>query len=104
MVQSSKTEPKIEDIEAQMKVIREDIAELSNLMKQAGEEKLSKLSASARVEAEKLVGESKKKIEEIEARVKQKTSSIEDYVSEKPVQSAFVALLIGLFIGSISRR
>jgi len=104
MAQSSKAEPNAEDIEAQMKVIREDIAALTNLMKQAGEQKLSKLGSSTRAEAEKLVRDSKEKLEEIEASVKKKALSVEDYVNEKPLQTAFFALLIGLFIGSMSRR
>lgn len=104
MAQSSKSGPDTADIEAQMKAIREDVAELSRLMKEAGDAKLGKLSASAKAEAERLVGESKETLEDIEKQVKQTASSVEDYVAKKPLQSALIALLVGLFIGSMSRR
>lgn len=104
MVQSSKTAPDAAEIEAQMKVIRDDIAELTKLMKEAGDVKLGGLSASVKAEVENLVAKSREKIDGIEKQVKQQASSFEDYVVEKPLQSAFFALLIGLFIGSIYRR
>ncbi len=104
MAQSSKTGPETADLEEQLKVIRDDVAELSRLMKEAGDAKLGKLSASAKAEAEKLVGESKEKLEDIEKQVKRTASTVEDYVAEKPFQSALIALLVGLFIGSMSRR
>lgn len=104
MVQSSKTGPDAAEIEAQMKVIRDDIAELTKLMKEAGDTKLGGLSDSVKAEVENLVAKSREKIDGIEKQVRQQASSIEDYVVEKPLQSAFFALLIGLFIGSIYRR
>ncbi len=104
MAQSPKTGVGTGDIEKQLQTIREDVAKLTKLVTQLGEEKLSQSTKSVREEVESLVSDARKTADETAEKVKQTANSIEDHINEKPIQSVIMALILGLFIGSISRR
>ena len=90
MAQSKQQSATPEDIEHQIKTIRDDISTLTGLLKDLAESK---------------VGEARKAAaDEATAKAKQAAGSIEDYISEKPVQATLIALLIGILLGSFSRR
>jgi ElaB/YqjD/DUF883 family membrane-anchored ribosome-binding protein len=81
------------DVQDQIKIIREDVAELASIMRALGGEKLEDVSSTL-----------KKSMHDANLKIRSKTATIEDFITEKPVQSAFIALLVGVFIGSMSRR
>lgn len=93
MAGSSGSKTSSNDIDNQIKQVREEVSELSKLILQFGEERVSEAGQTARAQA----GQASEKL-------KAKAASIEDRIVEKPVQSAIIALLIGLVIGSLSRR
>jgi ElaB/YqjD/DUF883 family membrane-anchored ribosome-binding protein len=92
------------DIEEQIKTIRDDVANLSKLIMQLGEDKVSEAVKTARDEAEELLNRSRRMADEATDRAKKTAGSVEDYIAEKPIQSAMIALLVGFLIGSMSRR
>lgn len=104
MVQVRKPNATADDIEAQIRTIREDVTKLTGLIMQLGEEKVAGARGKARSEAEEMLGRARKSADEAAGQAREKIASIEHYIVEKPVQSAFIALLAGIFIGSMSRR
>jgi ElaB/YqjD/DUF883 family membrane-anchored ribosome-binding protein len=59
---------------------------------------------AARDEADELLNRTRQAADEVAGRAKQAAGSMESYIVEKPFQSAIVALLVGIFIGFLSRR
>lgn len=104
MAQTKSQTPTSGDIEDQIKTIRDDIGTLTGLLKQVMEDKAGDAKASAKQEAEDLLKRSQEAADEATRKVRQAAGSVEDYIAERPVQSTLIALLIGLFIGSMSRR
>lgn len=104
MAEPSKSRTSASDIEDQFKTIREDISRLTKLMTQFGEEFLADASDAAAEQSGDWINRSRRKAGETGRKVREKAASVEDYVVEKPVQSAVIALLIGLVLGSMSRR
>lgn len=104
MATSPKPTPTATDVEEQFKTIRDDILKLTTLLKELSENKAGEARKAAQDQAEELLKRSKDVAEEATAKAKEAAGSVEDYISEKPVQSALIALLVGIFIGSLSRR
>ena len=104
MADSVKSGAGKEDIEDQIKTIRKDVTELTNLLRSIGVEKLDDVSKAARAKTDEWVQKSKESVHQAGRTVKAKAVTVEDYIIEKPLQAAIIAFLIGLFIGSISRR
>lgn len=95
---------KTADIEAQMQQVREDIAVLTRLIAEVAGAETGEAKDMALEQAAKLVRTSKAKVDAAQQRVGKTFSSIEQHIEEKPVQSAVIALLAGMFIGWLSRR
>jgi ElaB/YqjD/DUF883 family membrane-anchored ribosome-binding protein len=93
-----------EDLEHQFKVLREDFVTLTQLMKEIGESKAGESRDAALAEAAKLLERSQAALDEGRLRARQATASVEDYVREKPVQSALIALGVGFLVGLMARR
>lgn len=93
-----------EDLEHQFDVVREDLATLTRLLREAGEAQATKKRDELLAEAAELIERSQSVIGEGRARARQATASIEDQIREKPLQSALIALGIGFLVGMISRR
>lgn len=104
MAQTKGQSPAPGDIEQQIKTIRDDITTLTGLLKDLAESKVEETRKAASKEAEDLLGRSRAAADEAATKAKQAAGSIEDYISEKPVQATLIALLVGLLLGSMSRR
>ncbi len=104
MATAPKSAPTTTDVEEQIKTIRNDISTLTDLLKDLTGSKAEDVRKTVKDEADDLLKRSKETAEEATARAKQAAGSVEDYIAEKPVQSALIALLVGIFIGSLSRR
>jgi len=104
MATAPKSAPTTTDVEEQIKTIRNDISTLTDLLKDLTGSKTEDVRKTVKDEADDLLKRSKETAEEATARAKQAAVSVEDYIAEKPVQSALIALLVGIFIGSLSRR
>ena len=104
MPESSSSDTTAGNIEEQIKTIREDISRLTQLFMKLGQDNLSAAGNAARDEAEELLNRSRRAADEVAGRAKQAAGTMEGYIVEKPFQSAIVALLVGIFIGFLSRR
>ncbi|MDX5360817.1 MAG: hypothetical protein LPL00_05350 [Alphaproteobacteria bacterium] len=104
MATSRKSGPGGAEIETQIRTIQEDISTLASLLTQVAEGKSADARKAALDEAQKLLDRSKQSAEQVSARTRQVAGSVEDYIKEKPFQSAVLALLAGVLIGSWTRR
>ena len=104
MPESSNTKTTAGDIEDQIKNIREDISRLTKLFMELCQDNLSEAKRAAREELDELQSRSRRAADEATARAKQTAGSVEGYISDKPVQSTMIALLVGIFIGFLTRR
>jgi ElaB/YqjD/DUF883 family membrane-anchored ribosome-binding protein len=104
VAQLKKTEPAGSELDLQLDALRKDIASLSDSVKRIAGEKAAAVSNAAAGEAEALLKQSRDLGESAVAEVRKKVDTIEGYIVEKPVQSAIIALLVGLFVGSLARR
>jgi ElaB/YqjD/DUF883 family membrane-anchored ribosome-binding protein len=104
MATTGKTAPKPEDIEAQVIQIRDDIATLTRLLGELAGAKVDEAKGLAMGEAEAAIGRARDRAEAVRDRAQGAAHSIEAYIEEKPVQSAVIALVAGLFIGLLTRR
>lgn len=104
MAQATKRNVTSADVEDQLATIREDVSKLTKLVVEMGKEKVDESTKAAREGADDILSRAKRSAENAARQAKEKTASIEEHIIERPIQSAIVALLIGIFIGSMSRR
>lgn len=93
-----------EDLEQQLHVIREDISTLAALMKEIGESKAGEARDKALAEASDLLERSRKSLDHARTSAMHTKETVEDYIAEKPLQSALIALGVGVLLGWMTRR
>jgi ElaB/YqjD/DUF883 family membrane-anchored ribosome-binding protein len=93
-----------DDLERQFQIIRDDITTLTRLLREIGEAKAGETRDSAMAEATELLERSRAALDEGRMKARQATATVEDYIKEKPVQSALMALGVGFLIGLVTRR
>jgi ElaB/YqjD/DUF883 family membrane-anchored ribosome-binding protein len=93
-----------QDVEDQMRVIRDDIATLARLMTEIGEGKAGETRDKALAEASALLERSRAAVDEGRARARETAATVEDYIHDKPVQSTLIALGVGFLVGLMTRR
>ena len=92
------------DLEQQFQIIRDDITTLTRLLREIGEAKAGETRDAAMAEAAELLERSRAALDEGRLKARQATASVEEYIKEKPVQSALIALGVGFLIGLVTRR
>ena len=100
----AKSNPDVADLEEQLKALRADVATLADLLKGAAQHKATEAGKVIHEQADDLVRRGKEVAEGATQRAKGAVTSIEEHIAEKPVQSALIALLVGIVIGSLGRR
>ena len=96
--------PDTADLDAQFRAIRDDITTLTRLLREIGESKAGQARDAALAEAAELLERSRSALDDGRLKARQATASVEDYIKEKPVQSALIALGVGFFVGLMTRR
>jgi ElaB/YqjD/DUF883 family membrane-anchored ribosome-binding protein len=104
MSNTSKRAPEMTDVDEQIKAIRNDVADLTRLLKELAESKASAAGKAFENEAEDLKHRAQEAAEDVARRARSAASSIEEQILEKPIQSTLIALLVGFLIGSLGRR
>jgi ElaB/YqjD/DUF883 family membrane-anchored ribosome-binding protein len=84
--------------------MRTDVAQLAELLKAVASGGAADAGKALHDQADELVRRGREVAEGATQRAKGAVSTIEDQIVEKPVQSALIALLIGIVIGSLGRR
>jgi ElaB/YqjD/DUF883 family membrane-anchored ribosome-binding protein len=92
------------DVEAQVKQIKEDLSTLTRLLVQVAGHETEHTKDLALAQAADMIDRSKATAVAARQRVEGAAHSLEHYIEEKPVQSAMIALVAGMFIGWLSRR
>lgn len=100
----STTGPGMDDLEQQFDVVREDLVELTRLFRDIAEAKAGEKRDEALAQASELLERSRATLESGKEKARKSALTVEDYINEKPVQSALIALGIGLFVGMMTRR
>lgn len=104
MAKAAKPDDAALTIEEQLQTVREDIAKLGKLLGDLAQAKLDDARKGLENEAEGLLGRSQQAASNAAGMATDSLGAIETRIREKPVQSALIALLVGIFIGSLSRR
>lgn len=104
MATSPKAQSTTAEVEDQISQIRKDIAELTAVLSGLVETKASDLKAAAEGEAEHLVQRTREMADAAQDKTREATEALENHIKEKPIQSALIALTIGLVFGMLSRR
>jgi len=93
-----------DDLEQQFHVIGEDISTLASLLKEIGEGKAGEAREKALAEASELLERSRKSLDHARTSAVNTKESVEEYIAEKPLQAALIALGVGVVLGWMSRR
>jgi chorismate mutase len=93
MAEASKSEAKPEHVEEQIQQIRAEVSKLTDILTDLAGSRLDSAKAAAKGQADQFA-----------QRSRDAAASVEDYVREKPIQSAVAALLLGIFVGAMTRR
>ena len=101
---TAKKDPEKEDLEEQLKVIRDDVAKLTGLLKNLAESKTAEARDQAMARAQDVLDTSERAYRSTRARAEAQAESLEAYVADKPLQSTLIALGIGLVLGRMSRH
>jgi ElaB/YqjD/DUF883 family membrane-anchored ribosome-binding protein len=96
--------PSRDDMEQHFRLVRDDLATLTRLLREVGEAEAGEKRDAVLVEAAALLDKSRSALDEGMGRARQATASMEDHIREKPVQSALIALGLGFLVGMMSRR
>lgn len=104
MSDQAKPNADIKDVEEQIKAIRAEIASLGGLLKEIAGARAAQASGVLQDEADDLLRKGREAAEGAAQRARGVANTLEDHIAEKPVQSALIALLIGIVIGSFGRR
>lgn len=93
-----------DDLAAQMKALGDEVTSLMALVRELAEGAANSSKGAAREKADEIaeqMGDLKRKATES---VRTEIEAIEKHIEEKPLKSALVAFLIGLFLGALMRR
>jgi ElaB/YqjD/DUF883 family membrane-anchored ribosome-binding protein len=96
--------PDLDELQEQLKSIRADLSTLADTFKGAAHNKAAEAGRALHEQADDLVRRGKQVTEGATFRARSAVTSIEEQIAEKPVQSALIALLAGIVIGSLGRR
>ncbi|MCB1378802.1 MAG: hypothetical protein KDK89_10615 [Alphaproteobacteria bacterium] len=104
MPNAAKPSPEFKDLEDQIKAIRKDLTDLTSLLKDLTGTKAAEAGETIQNEASEFLRKTRHAAEGAAEKAQSAAGTIEKHIIEKPVQSALIALLIGIVIGSWGRR
>jgi ElaB/YqjD/DUF883 family membrane-anchored ribosome-binding protein len=104
MSNTTKSSAEVSDLQEQLKAIRTDVAHLTDILKGMASNRTADAGKALHDQADELIRRGREAADDATQRAKGAVSDIEDQIAEKPIQSAIIALLIGMVIGSFGRR
>lgn len=93
-----------EELKAQIKTLSDDVGVLTKMLKDLAESAAGDLGDDVRAKVEEMAGRAGKLRREASDKARAEADSIVQHIAEKPVQSALIALLIGIIFGAMTRR
>lgn len=93
-----------EELKAQIKTLSDDVGVLTKMLKELAESTASDLGEDVRAKVEEMAERTGKLKRDASAKARAEADSIVRHISEKPMQSALIALLVGIIFGAMTRR
>jgi hypothetical protein len=92
------------DVETHIAAISNDIAKLSDLLTQLLSDKVAETSGAAQDNIAEIARKGREAADHVKSAVQESTTSLEQAIVKQPFIAVLLALIIGLFAGSIMRR
>lgn len=102
MAKSSSTDKK--DVQDQLREVTDEVTALAEMLKDIAATAGDDLRGAAGERLEEVARRSQALVEKAKTKTQSELAAIEEKISEKPVQSALIAFVIGLLLGSLTRR
>ncbi|WP_109464094.1 DUF883 family protein [Albibacillus kandeliae] len=102
MAEATKTET--EDLQAQLKLLGDDVAGLKDILRDLAKNSAQQVSADAKARADEAQKYLLDLADKTKGAAKSEIDSLEKTIANKPLQATFIALLAGLLIGRLTRR
>ncbi len=98
------TSPETEDLQAQIHSLKEDVANLTGMLRDMGERKVSAARESAVSRAQDALETSTQVLKEGREKAGRQAETLEAHITEKPLQATAIALGLGVALGWLSSR
>lgn len=102
-METASTAP-MNDVQKQFKEVTDEVAALAEMLKDIAASKSEDVRAAAGERLEEIARRAHVLADKAKARTQSEFASIEQKITEKPVQSALIAFVIGLLLGILTRR
>lgn len=101
---SRSEEPTIEDLQAQIVALKDDISTLTETLKEYGKAQGQNMAAAARERAEKMAADGEATFHAAEAQARRAYQDAETSVREHPATAVGVAAGLGFLVGLVAGR
>ncbi len=92
------------DVQKQFKEVTDEVAALADMLREIAASKGEDVRAAAGERLEEVARRAQSLAEKARSKTQSELSSLEQKITEKPVQSALIAFVIGLLLGILTRR
>ena len=92
------------DVQGQFKEVTDEVAALAEMLKEIAASKGEDVRAAAGERLEEIARRAQLLAEKAKTRTRSEFASIEQKITEKPLQSALIAFVLGWLIGMLTRR
>ena len=92
------------DVQKQFKEVTDEVAALADMLKDIAASKGEDVRAAAGERLEEIARRAHLLADKAKAKTQSEFASLEQKITEKPVQSALIAFVIGLLLGILTRR
>jgi ElaB/YqjD/DUF883 family membrane-anchored ribosome-binding protein len=93
-----------QEVQAQFKDVADEIVTLAGMMKDLASSSGDELRGAAGERLAEIARRSQDLADKAKSKAKSEIATLEQAITEKPLQSALIALLVGLLLGAILRR
>jgi ElaB/YqjD/DUF883 family membrane-anchored ribosome-binding protein len=94
----------LSDVQSQFKEVTDEVAALADMLKDIAASKGEDVRAAAGERLEEIARRAQVLAGKARAKTQSEFASIEQKITEKPLQSALIAFVIGLLLGILTRR
>lgn len=91
-------------LQAQIRALGEEVRKLTAMLAETGEAGAAELRAALSGKAEEWAGLADDIAHRAGKRARSDMEAIERHIAERPLQSALIALILGLMLGALMRR
>lgn len=100
----SQSSGQMKDVQGQFKEVTDEVAALADMLRDIAASKGEDVRAAAGERLEEIARRAHSLAEKAKAKTQSEFASLEQKITEKPVQSALIAFVIGLLLGILTRR